>query len=112
MGRAILFRALLITLSVMGGICFAEGYLFWAVLLWLIDGAALFFVFPLVEGDPSSRKNRLWGSVIPILFFVIVSGLVLFSRERLQGYPFFILAGVVLFYAVVVWALIKLRGGR
>ncbi|MEA3489958.1 MAG: hypothetical protein U9R44_06450 [Candidatus Omnitrophota bacterium] len=110
MGKAILFRATVITLSVIGGICFAEGYLIWAVLLWLLGSAILFVAFPLVEGDPVLRRGRLLGVVIPVFFFIMMSGLVLLSRDKMPAWSYLSLLSVLLIYATAVYLLIRTRG--
>ena len=109
MGRAIFFRAALITLSVIGGICFADGLLGWAALLWTLDGVLVFAFFPLVEGDPVLRRGRLAADVLPVLFFISASALVLLSRGALPGYSFLVLAGALVVQCLAVLGLLYMR---
>ena len=110
MGKAILFRTILATLSVIGGICFIEGYYSGAIILWALAGIVLFFGFRYVEGIPSSRVRRIIIDVVPMLFFVLSSGLGLILKKNGNSHAWLMISCIVIFYLAIIFILIK--GGK
>lgn len=108
--RALFFRSIMFTLAVMGGIFFADGNLAIAGSLWLVGGAIFFFCFPLIEGKPVLRLNRLFAIVIPVLCFIAISALSLFFGHTNPVFSLILLIFSILFYIAVAWLLVKIRG--
>ncbi len=109
MAKAILFKAVMITLSVMGSICFLDKYLQWAASLWVL-GSVLFLVFfPRVEGEPRSRLNRFISDIVPVLFFILISGLVLLARKGYDRDSVIVFFATLFAYAVVIAKLLWRR---
>ena len=106
--KTILLRGTIITLAAMAGICFVEGYVAVAVILWLVGAITLLIAFPAVESSSPFRKGRLLAYILPAVFFVAVSALVLLLQDELLPGFYLILAGVGLIYVLTGWMVLRI----
>jgi len=105
--KTMFFRGAVLTLSVMGGICFVEGYIVPAIFVWIAGAAVLYVGFPLIEGSPAQRRGRVLAYIIPAIFFVATSGIILFSRNDQTTVRYVVLMCIITVYVMTAITMFK-----